>query len=522
MRSLGFLLSVSAAALLAGAASAQELRIGVRAGGESMDPHLSAVGSNIASVRNVYETLVMLDPQLQPYPGLAESWEVVDDLTWRFTLRDGVVFHDGTTFDAADVVQSIGRIPVAAGTDSGLNTYIQRIANVAAIDDRTIEITTTAPAPTLLLDLSRVFILPSEMPFDTPAADFNAGTAAIGTGPFRMVSFRPREELVLEPFESYWGEGSGFERVTITEINNDSARVAALVSDRVDLIDSVPAGDMPRIESAGTYDLYSSPSAVLMIMFMDFRDQTPRVSANDGSPLPVNPLQDLRVRQAISKAINREAIASRIMEGNAVPARQYITEGFFGYAADLPPLDYDSAGAKALLAEAGYPDGFRITVNCTSDSQPNDAALCAALGPMLSQIGLTVTVDALPRAVYFPGQATFEYSLMVNGWGSQTGEASYILSTAFHTRDADAGYGGFNHYHYSNAAVDASIEAATTELDAETRRGMLEEAMTAAVNDLGAIPIVNLRLTWAGRSDVLSFTPRVDQETQAIQAVPVQ
>jgi peptide/nickel transport system substrate-binding protein len=131
-------------------------------------------------------------------------------------------------------------------------------------------------------------------------------------------------------------------------------------------------------------------------------------------------------------------------------------------------------------------------------------------------------VDALPRAVYFPGQATFEYSLMVNGWGSQTGEGSYILSTAFHTRDAEAGYGGFNHYHYSNPEVDAAIEAATTELDAETRRGLLEQAMTAAVTDLAAIPLVNLRLTWAGRSDVLEFTPRVDQETQAIRAVPAE
>ncbi len=522
MRKTGFLLTVSAAALMSTTALAEELRIGVRAGGESMDPHLSAVGSNISSVRNVFGSLVMLDPELQPYPGLAESWEIVDDLTWRFTLREGVLFHDGSTFEAADVVHSIERIPVAAGTDSGLNTYIQRIASVTAIDDRTVEITTPAPAPTLLLDLSRVFIIPSETPIDTPASAFNSGEAAIGTGPFRMVSFSPREELVLEPFEDYWGEVSEFSRVTISEINNDSARVAALVSDRVHLIDAVPAGDIPRIEGTGNHDIYRSPSAVLLIMFMDFRDQTPRISANDGSPLPENPLQDLRVRQALSKAINREAIASRIMEDNAVPANQYITEGFFGYADDLPPLDYDPAAARELLAEAGYPDGFRITVNCTSDSQPGDAAVCAALGPMLTQIGLTVTVDALPRAVYFPGQASFEYSLMVNGWGSQTGEGSYILSTAFHTRDAEAGFGGFNHYHYSNAEVDAIIAAATTELDPDARRAMLEEAMTAAVTDMAAIPIVNLRQAWAGRSDVVDFTPRIDQETQAINGRPAQ
>lgn len=521
MRKTGFLLTVSAAALMAQTAFAEELRIGVRAGGESMDPMLSAVGSNISAVRNVYGTLVMLDAQLQPYPGLAESWEIVDDTTWRFKLREGVTFHDGSSFDAADVLHSIERIPVAAGTDSGLNTYIQRIASVTAIDDYTLEITTPAPAPTLLLDLSRVFIIPSEIPIDTPASAFNSGEAAIGTGPFRMVSFSPREELVLEPFADYWGETSEFSRVTITEINNDSARVAALVSDRVHLIEAVPAGDMPRIEGTGAHTLYRSPSAVLMIMFMDFREQTPRITANDGSPLPENPLRDLRVRQALSKAINRDAIASRIMEENAVPANQYITEGFFGYAADLPPLDYDPEGARALLAEAGYPDGFRITVNCTADAQPGDGAICAALGPMLTQIGLNVTVEALPRAVYFPGQASFEYSLMVNGWGSQTGEGSYILSTAFHTRDADKGFGGFNHYHYSNPEIDALIAAATTELDPQQRRSMLEAAMTAAVGDKAAIPIINLRQAWAGRTDFVSFTPRIDQETQAGNARPV-
>ena len=520
MRTSGYILSVSVAALMATSALAEELRIGVRAGGESMDPHLSAVGTNVSSVRNVFGTLVMLDPQLQPYPGLAESWEIVDDLTWRFHLREGVLFHDGSSFDAADVVHSIERIPVAAGTDSGLMTHIQRIADVTVIDDHTIEITTVAPAPTLLMDLSRVFIIPAETPIDTPASAFNSGEAAIGTGPFRMVSFSPREQLVLEPFEDYWGEVSQFSRVVFNEINNDSARVAALVSDRVHLIDAVPAGDIPRIEGTGSHTIYRSPSAVLMIMFMDFREETPRVAANDGSPLPENPLRDLRVRQALSMAINREAIASRIMEGNAVPANQFITEGFFGFSDDLPPLEFDPAAARELLAEAGFPDGFRITVNCTSDSQPNDGALCAALGPMLTQIGLTVTVDALPRAVYFPGQATFEYSLMVNGWGSQTGEGSYILSTAFHTRDADAGFGGFNHYHYSNPEVDAIIAAATTEMDPDVRRGLLEQAMTAAVEEKAAIPIVNLRQAWAGRSDVVSFTPRVDQETQAINGRP--
>lgn len=515
------LLSLALATALSTPLLAAELRIGVRAGGESMDPHLSAVGNNIAAVRNVYDALVTLDETLQPAPGLAESWEVVDDTTWRFKLREGVTFHDGSTLDAADVLHSLERIPLAAGADGGLATYIQKIASSSAVDDMTVEIKTHAPAPTLLLDLSRLFIIPSEIALDTPATDFNAGTAAIGTGPFKLVSFTPKADLVLEPFADYWKGASNWDMVTFTEISNDSARVAALLSDGVDLINAVPPSDVPRIETSD-YDVYRSPSAVLMMMFMDFRETTPNVTAKDGTPLPTNPLLDLKVRQAISMAVNREGLASRIMEDNAVPANQFITEGFFGYNDELPDLAYDPEAAKVLLAEAGYPDGFAITINCTADSQPADGAVCAALGPLLSQIGLQVTVTALPRAVFFPGQANFEYSLMMNGWGSQTGEGSYILSTAFHTRDADAGYGGFNHYHYSNPEIDTMIEAATTELDADKRRSLLEDAMAAAVGDLAAIPLVNLKATWAGKADVVNFTTRIDQETLAINATPVE
>ncbi len=521
MRISHLLTSVGLMAMMASSVAAAELRIGVRAGGESMDPHLSAVGNNIAAIRNVYDALVSLDTELQPAPGLAESWEIIDDTTWHFKLREGVTFHDGSSFEAADVIHSLERIPVAAGSDGGLATYIQKIASFSAVDDMTVEIKTHAPAPTLLLDLSRLFILPSETALDTPAADFNNGGAAIGTGPFKVVSFTPKADLVLEPHADYWKGASEWEKVTFTEISNDSARVAALLSGGVDLINAVPPGDVPRIEQAGQ-DVYRSPSAVLMMLFMDFRDTTPMITAKDGSPLDTNPLLDLRVRQAISMAVNREAIASRIMEDNAVPANQFITEGFFGYNDELPELGYDPEAAKALLAEAGYPDGFAITVNCTADSQPADAAVCAALGPLLSQIGLQVTVTALPRAVFFPGQANFEYSLMMNGWGSQTGEGSYILSTAFHTRDAESGYGGFNHYHYSNPDVDAKIQAATTELDAEKRRELLEDAMAAAVGDLAAIPLVNLRATWAGNPEVVDFVTRIDQETLAINATPAQ
>lgn len=521
MRIGGYLLSVGAAALMAASAMADELRIGVRAGGESMDPHFSAVGSNIAAIRNVFDALVGLDAQLQPVPGLAESWEVIDDTTWRFHLRPGVTFHDGSGFGAEDVVASFARIPAAAGPDGGLATYVRRIVEIVAVDELTVDVITNAPAATLPLDLTRLFIIPAALAADTPTSAFNAGEAAIGTGPFRLVSFAPREEMVLEPFADYWDGASQLERVVFREISNDGARVAALLSDRVDFIDNVPVSDIARVEARGGYELFETTGIFIFKLFVDHREPTPRVTARDGSALDENPFRNRLVREALSLAIDREAIAERIMEGRGTPASQFLTPGFFGYIDDLPPLTQDPEQARDLLAEAGYPEGFRAELHCTSDRLPLDGTLCAALGPMLARIGVDVTVNATPRAVYFPAQATGEYSLMMNGWSSPTGEGTFFLSSALHTRDPDAGMGGFNHWHYSNPELDPIIREAAATLDDDTRRALIEQGIRMARDDMAAIPIVNLNVAWAGRSGAYAFTPRMDQETLAVNFDPL-
>lgn len=517
-RLLGSLSLISVVAALS--ASAAELKVGVRNGGESMDPHFSAVGNNIATVRNVFDSLVALDSNLQPIPGLAESWEAIDENTWRFHLRPNVKFHDGSAFDAADVAHSLERIPLAAGPDGGLVTYIRRIAEATVIDDLTIEFRTETPAATLPLDLARLFVIPSEVALDAPTTDFNAGTAAIGTGPFRLVSFTPRGEFVLEPFAQYWGTPSTWDRVSFTEISDDSARVAALLSGGVDFIDYVPAADMPRIQAEADYQVFDSSGIFLFMLYTDYREPTPMVTANDGSALPENPFKNPLVRKALSLSIDRVGIASRIMEDSATPANQFLTPGFFGYNESLPTLDYDPEAARALMAEAGYPDGFKVELYCTADRLPMDGAVCAALGPMLSRIGITVSVSAIPRSVYYTAQSSGEYSLMMNGWSSPTGEGTYFLSSAIHTRDPDRGYGGFNHWYYSNPALDPLIEEAAATIDDDSRRALLEEGMRIASEDSAIIPIVNLNVVWAGRSDLIDFTTRIDQETLAININP--
>jgi peptide/nickel transport system substrate-binding protein len=516
------LVALAANAVLATGASAADLTIGVRSGAESMDPHFSAVGINVSAMKNVYETLTARDNNLQLAPGLAESWELVDDLTWRFTLRPGVKFHDGSDLDAADVVQSVNRIPLAAGPDGGLVTYTRRIVKATAIDNLTVEFKTDSPAATLPLDLTRLFVIPSEVAIDTPVSEFNSGAAAIGTGPYKLNSWKAKGDMVVEPFADYWGEAAKWDTVTFSEISNDSARVAALLSGRVDMINYAPPTDVERIRSEDKLEVYSGSSVYIFMLFPDYRDDTPLVRAKDGGKLDSNPFQDIRVRQAISFGVNRPAIASRVMEGLATPASQIITDGFFGWSPSAPELSYDVDQAKALLAEAGYPDGFQLDLHCTSDRLPMDGDICAALGPMLARIGIDTTVNATPRAVYFPAQSGREYSLMMNGWGSLTGEASYILSSMVHTKEEDGSFGVFNHFSYSNAAIDNLVEEALGAIDSDVRKSLLEDAMTLTMEDLMAIPIVNLSAIWAGDSTKLAYLTRADEDTLAINAIPVE
>jgi peptide/nickel transport system substrate-binding protein len=288
------------------------------------------------------------------------------------------------------------------------------------------------------------------------------------------------------------------------------------------MINYAPPTDVARIRSEENLEVYSGSSVYIFMLFPDYRDDTPLVRAKDGGDLDSNPFQDIRVRQAISLAVNRPAIASHVMEDLAVPASQIITEGFFGWSPTAPELTHDVDKAKALLAEAGYPDGFQLDLHCTADRLPMDGDICAALGPMLARIGIDATVNATPRAVYFPAQSGGEYSLMMNGWGSLTGEASYILSSMVHTKEEDGSYGVFNHFSYSNERIDNLVEEALGTIDADKRKSLLEEAMNITMEDLMAIPIVNLSAIWAGDSTKVKYVPRADEDTLAINAIPAE
>ena len=505
--------------IAASAAAAQTLTMGVRGGPESMDPHYSALGVHAAAAKHVFDTLVWSGDDLQIEPGLATSWQPVDEDTWEFKLREGVKFHDGSDFTAEDVKFSIERIPVVSGPTT-TTIYVRRVAEVEIIDDHTLHIHTDGRAATLPNDFIRLFIVSSKAAADystpeTAAGGFNSGAAAIGTGPYKFVSWEPKGDLVLERNDDYWRGKGSWERVIRKEIPNDSSRLAALKAGQVDVINYVSSVDYRALQRDTSVDTIIGDSVYIMNVQLDQREQTPKVYDNDGNPLTENPLRDLRVRQAIDLAIDRETMVEIVLEGLGRPANQVMPPGFFGSNEGIPTPEYNPDKARELLAEAGYPDGFKIDLYCTADRLPGDGAICQGLGQMWTQVGIETNVNAISRTVYFPAQANLEYSVFMNGWGTLTGEASYTLGGLAHSNAPDLKLGAFNRIQYANDKVDELLQKGATELDADKRRAMYEEAMALVMADKAYISTVQLQTVWAAKVGMVEFSPRYDEDTLA-------
>ena len=509
------------------AAGAQTLTVGVRGGPESMDPHYSALGPQADAAKHIFDPLVWTGDDLQLEPGLATSWEPIDDDTWEFELREGVTFHDGSAFTAEDVKFSIERIPDVTGPTT-TEIYVRRVEEVEIIDDHTLHIHTDGPAATLPYDFVRLFIVSADAAADystgeTSAEGFNSGEATVGTGPFEYVSWEPKGSLVLERYEDYWRGPAPWERVIRREISDDASRLAALKAGDVDVVNYVSSADYLALENDSEIDTYIGESVYVMNLQLDQRDETPRVYAKDGGELDENPFQDPRVREAIDLAIDRETMVEIVLEGLGTPANQLMPDDFFGSSDDIPEKPYDPERARALLDEAGYPDGFEMDLYCTNDRLPGDGAICEGLGQMFAQVGIDTNVNAISKSVYFPAQARKEYSAFMNGWGTLTGEASYTLGSLAHSPDPDVNMGAFNRIEYENPEVDRLMQAGAQELDADKRRALFEEAMELTVADRAYIPIVVLQTVWAARNDtVASITPRADEETLAYYIEPAE
>ncbi|HET9470721.1 MAG TPA: ABC transporter substrate-binding protein, partial [Usitatibacter sp.] len=366
-------LCASLAAFGAGARD-REVAIGLSSAITSMDPHYHNLTPNDAVALHVFEPLVQRDANMKLVPGLATSWRAVDDLTWEFKLRKNVRFHDGSPFTAEDVAFTLKRVPNVPNSPSSFATYTKPIVDVKIVDPYTIVFRTATPHVLLPSDMAAVYIVSKKNGEHATTEDYNSGKAAIGTGPYKLVEYVPNQRVVLAANYGYWGGEEPWDKVTFKILTNSAARVAALLSGDVQMIENVPTSDIAQIARDKRFHVVDKVSnRVIYVHLNQSTDKAPPfVTDKSGKPLEKNPFRDARVRKALSIAINREAIAERIMEGKAVPAGQLLPDGFFGTSRKIKAPRYDPEGAKKLLREAGYPDGFALTIFGPSNRYIND------------------------------------------------------------------------------------------------------------------------------------------------------
>ena len=475
----------------------------------SLDPHSLNESFQLSFLSNVFDPLVLFNKQTGVAPGLATEWKQVNPTTWRFTLRRGVTFHDGSPFTADDVVFSFAR-----GTSEGsdLKSAVSSIAEVKRVDDYTVDILTKAPFP-ILPETMRTFLIMSkkwceangaQAPVDVRKGKENAATLKTnGTGPFMLKSRAPgtKTELAVNP--KYWEKVEGnVTEVIFTPIANDATRVAALISGEIDMMDPVPLQDIARINANPGLKVMTGPELRTIFLGMDQKRDELLFSSVKGK----NPFKDKRVRQAFYQAIDIEAIKDKIMRGASTPTGLMVAPGVKGYPGQSmnSRLPFDTVGAKRRLTEAGYPQGFEVTMNCPNDRYVNDAEICQAIAAMLAKIDIKVNLVAESKATYFPKILSRNTSFYLLGWTPSTTDAHDPLVSLLATPPADGkgGQGQFNLGWYSNPKLDDLTMKIASEIDQNKRNNMIGEAYKIHQDDIGHIPLHQQALSWGMKKTV--------------------
>ncbi len=517
-----WVLAATAALAAAGPASAVTFRYAFQGDVKSLDPYTLKETFAIAAQGNAYEGLTTRDKNLKIVPLLAESWEVVEPTRWRFHLRHGVKFHDGSDFTADDVVFSANRVR-AAGSDFASN--LPKDAEVVKVDDHTVDFKLTTPNPILHYQFDNWYIMSKKWAEahdalnPTPASATTPSYAALhenGTGPYVIESHQPGVKTVFKRAPNYWGKvESNLDEAVFTTIGNDSTRVAALLSGEVDWVDPVPLQDQSRVAASGNAVMMTGPELRTIFLGMD---QT-RDELLESNVKGKNPFKDVRVRQAFMLAIDENVIRTRVMRSQATPSALMIAPEMFDLAGDFkrPPADPDKA--KKLLAEAGYPDGFEVGMDCPNDRYVNDGDICQAVVSMLARVGVTVKLNAQPKAKYFAkvlkagGYSTSFYLL---GWTPSTNDSHNVLFEIMGCRtDPKTSRGGMNLGGYCDPKLDALTDEVLVETDAAKRSKLIEAAYRIGIDDAGYIPLHQQALAW-GVSKKVKLTQRPDNQLKLI------
>jgi peptide/nickel transport system substrate-binding protein len=493
------LLTAAVALTLAGAAQAATLRVADAGDVQSMDPHSLNETLQLSFTGSIYEPLVGRGKDMGLTPALATQWKQTSPTVWRFDLRKGVTFHDGSPFTADDVIFSFKR---GAADGSDMKGYTSPIKEVRKVNDYAIDIETTAPFPILPDTLTSLYMMSkkwceenkAERPVDRrKGVENTASFKSNGTGPYRLKERQPSTRTVIIRNLNYWGKVDGnVDEVVFTPIGNDATRVAAMLSGEIDVMQPVPLQDVERLKSAGKFTVLQGPELRTIFLGMDQKRDELLSSSVKGK----NPFKDKRVRQAFYQAIDIEAIKSRVMRNAATPTALMIGPGVRGFPADMNKrLPFDVDAAKKLLAEAGYPNGFEVGMNCPNDRYVNDGQICQAVAASLARINVKVNLQTETKVSYFPKILRRDTSFYLLGWTPSTNDAHDAMYNLM-ASPTDKGQGQFNLGSYSNPKFDELALKVQSETDPKKRDQYIREAFKIHHDDIGHLPLHQQALAW--------------------------
>ena len=509
------LLTVILAAGLVGPAAAKDFTWSFQGDAQSLDPYVLNETFTLGLLGNVYEGLVRRTADLQNEPALAERWEILEPTRWRFYLRKGVKFHNGNDFNADDVVFSANRVR-ADGSD--LKTRIAADTQVVKVDDYTVDFITSAPNPILHSEWSTWYIMDKEWSEANGAATPSSVTegkdnfAAFnenGTGPFKVVKRETDVETVMEPFAGWWDKPKhNLTKVTFKPISSDPTRVAALLSGSIDMAYPIPVQDINRVESNAGTGMLTGPE--LRTIFLGLNQSASELKTSDVKGK--NPFADVRVREAMYRAIDINAIKAKVMRNLSDPTGMMIAPQLVDKSAWQERLPFDLEKAKALMKDAGYDNGFSVTMDCPNNRYVNDEKICTAVVGMLAKIGIKVNLLAQPKAIYFakvlgPKYDTDFYLL---GWTPGSFDSYNVLHNIIRCQE-ESGAGKFNLGNYCNKRIGELTDMILSETDLTKRDAMIAEAYKITHDDRGYIPLHQQGLAW-GKRDNIDLAQRADNQ----------
>jgi len=501
------ILAASTAALVATAVHAVPLKWAAQNDILTLDVHSQNHATTNAILQHAYEGLTRYTKDYKIEPALATSWKQLSDTHYRFNLRKGVKFHDGTPFSADDVVFSFQRIQQPQGT---MQIYVTGVKEVKKIDDHTVDFILSGPVPVLLRNIVDFRIMSkawSEKTKSTNVQDYKkkeetySSRNVNGTGPYMIKGWSPDRNVTMEAFKGWWGKMDGNSTdVTYSPVKSDATRVAALIAGDVDLVTDLPVQDVDHLRKAAKLKVLDGHEVRTIFIGMDQHNDELKYSNVKGK----NPFKDVRVRQALNMTVDRDAIKRVTMRGLSIPAGIMVAPGVHGHSKDIDVYPkVNIAEAKKLLAAAGYPNGFEFTLDCPNNRYVNDEKICQALVGMWAKAGVTAKLNSIPFANFIPKILNLDSSAYLLGWGVATFDALYTLQSLVRTKTTGAD-GNFNQGRISDLKLDNTIDAIKIATDPKGRDALLREALLKTRDEAYYIPLHHQLRPWAMKKPVMA------------------